>query len=80
MGQFPQPHEQEDLPFFLPLNIYIMINATIIANIAQMIIVAAFSQIQESILIPPFICLLTVNVKSNYFEVFTVLVSLPDSL
>ena len=42
MGQFEQPHPQEDFPFFLFLTVEIIIAATIATIINDIIIVAKF--------------------------------------
>ena len=73
IGQFAHPHPQEDFPFFLSRTIPTIIAATTAINIAQMITVAIFSPSHASIPIPPVL-------SEYYFDTFTVLVNLVDSL
>ena len=69
MEQVEQPQPQEVFPFFLLRIIPAIIAATAASKTAQMMIVAKFSMIHASILIPP---------EVPY--AFTGLVSLTDSL
>ena len=69
MEQAEQPQPQEVFPFFLLRIIPAIIAATTMSKTAQMMIVAKFSMIHASILIPP---------EVPY--AFTGLVSLTDSL
>ena len=70
IGQFEQPHEQEDFPFFLFLTILKIIAATTAISTTQTIIVAEFSESHASIPFPPF---------PFYSAALTFLVSLVDS-
>lgn len=67
IAQPAQPQPQDDLPFLLPRTMLTMAAATMMIKTVQIMIVAIFSMIHASIIIPPIVYIIPILHDSHRF-------------